>query len=101
MANQQSALTNCGALWKNKSKTTGKNYLNGNIDLNGKRYPILIFANNNKTKENSPDYSITIDQSKVTDAPVYNRAPSATPQQQTNSAPNSSNTFDDDDESPF
>lgn len=47
-------MINIGGLWKHKSKKDGKSYLQGSI--NGAK--LLVFPNQNKTKENQPDYNM-------------------------------------------
>lgn len=43
-----------GALWKQKSKDGKKVYLKGTIN----DVKVVIFANDNKTSERSPDYNV-------------------------------------------
>ena len=46
-----------GALWLNKSKA-GNDYLSGNIEIDGTKHKIVIFANSYKEQEKHPDYKI-------------------------------------------
>ncbi len=50
-------LEKIGVLWANVSKNDNK-YFSGTITLNGQSYNILIFRNNKKKTEKSPDYQI-------------------------------------------
>ena len=46
-----------GALWKKRTRD-GKQFLAGNIEVDGKKIPIVVFANDRKTEERFPDYNI-------------------------------------------
>ena len=50
---------NIGALWIKESKK-GKKFLSGVIELDGKKSNIVIFRNENKSSDRSPDYSILL-----------------------------------------
>ena len=50
-------LEKIGVLWVNVSKNYNK-YFSGTITLNGQSYNVLVFKNNKKKTEKSPDYQI-------------------------------------------
>lgn len=53
-----------GALWKNQGKN-GKTYLSGNVEIDGRKIPIIIFPNTyKKPGEKTPDYRILPKQEK-------------------------------------
>lgn len=43
-----------------KESQKGLKYINGKIEIDGKGYWISLFKNENKTKEKSPDYNISV-----------------------------------------
>ena len=45
-----------GALWK-KTGSKGE-YFSGKVNINGTDYPITVFANGFKEKDNQPDFKI-------------------------------------------
>lgn len=47
-------------LWKTTSKN-GKNYYKGSLEIEGKKYSVALFKNDNKTSEKSPDLTIMLD----------------------------------------
>lgn len=49
-----------GALWAKSSKRGM--YFSGNIEIDGKKIPLVVFQNNRKSKPNQPDYNIMIAQ---------------------------------------
>ena len=51
-----------GALWIKEKN--GKNFLSGKVEIDGIEYPISVFENK-KTKDNHPDYRISLDTEKV------------------------------------
>ena len=48
-----------GALWAKQGKKG--QFLTGYIELNGSKFPIIVFVNGYKTKQNHPDYKIYFD----------------------------------------
>lgn len=46
-------------LW-NKTSKKGIQYCNGKTTINGVVYKVLLFKNNSKKNEKSPDYSIML-----------------------------------------
>jgi uncharacterized protein (DUF736 family) len=48
---------NIGACWLKESKN-GNKYMNGCIELNGKKTYFVIFKNKKKTEDKHPDYII-------------------------------------------
>jgi uncharacterized protein (DUF736 family) len=52
-----------GALWKKKSKS-GMSFLSGYVKVDDlgleKEIKVVVFANNNKSKDNAPDYRIYV-----------------------------------------
>jgi len=46
-----------GALWENTSKK-GSKYMSGEIEIGREKVKVLVFRNNRKDKERSPDYII-------------------------------------------
>jgi len=59
----QNKNTELGALWKKKSKS-GMSFLSGYVKVDDlgleKEIKVVVFANNNKSKENAPDYRIYV-----------------------------------------
>jgi uncharacterized protein (DUF736 family) len=55
-----------GALWKRTSKNN-KSFFSGSVELSGKEYEIIVFANNYKKTEKHPD--LLIYESKKTAPP--------------------------------
>lgn len=59
----QNKNTELGALWKKKSKS-GLSFLSGYVKVDDlgleKEIKVVVFANNNKSKENAPDYRIYV-----------------------------------------
>ena len=53
-----------GALWNQTAKSTGKTFMSGKISIPGLEIPIAIFANENKTAGNHPDFKIVWSQPK-------------------------------------
>lgn len=57
-----------GALW---AKKTTKQFLSGNIEINGEKINIVVFRNDNKKDDRQPDYYIlkakTLQPKKTTD----------------------------------
>lgn len=62
MATEKKQMTELGALWKRKAKTSGESYLNGMIKLTAlgidKEVPVIIFQNKHKTQDNHPDLRV-------------------------------------------
>ena len=56
-----------GAIWIRESKD-GKKYMSGIIEYPGVELPIVIFKNEEKKSENSPDYQIIWSQPKKQNA---------------------------------
>lgn len=53
-----------GALWENEGKN-GTKYLSGNVEIDGKKHPIVVFKNTYKQPgEKSPDWRILPKQQK-------------------------------------
>jgi len=59
----QNKNTELGALWKKKSKS-GMSFLSGYVKVDDlgleKEIKVVVFANNNKSKDNAPDYRIYV-----------------------------------------
>lgn len=59
----QNKNTELGALWKKKSKT-GMSFLSGYVKVDDlgleKEIKVVVFANNNKSNDNAPDYRIYV-----------------------------------------
>ena len=56
------------SLWKRKSKKSGKDYLYGNVDLGvGGSANVVVFQNDKKKGENSPDYTGLLSETFVAD----------------------------------
>jgi len=53
-----------GALWENVSKTTGKEYLSGHIEINGEKIPLIVFKNSYKKADKQPDYQMYLKEDK-------------------------------------
>jgi uncharacterized protein (DUF736 family) len=51
-----------GALWLNKSRTDGKQYLAGQVELGGVKHKIVVFKNDHKKQDTHPDYNIVLSQ---------------------------------------
>lgn len=47
-------------LWKTTSKN-GKNYYKGSLEIEGKKYSVALFKNDNKTSDKSPDLTVMLD----------------------------------------
>lgn len=47
-------------LWETTSKN-GKKYYKGSLEIEGKKYSVALFRNDNKTSEKSPDLTIMLD----------------------------------------
>lgn len=47
-----------GAIWVKESKTDGREYMTGDIIVNGKKLSIIIFRNGYKEQVNHPDWRI-------------------------------------------
>lgn len=43
---------------RKKTSKSGMEFLTGMVELNGEKTNIVVFKNNNKNNENSPDYNI-------------------------------------------
>ena len=54
-----------GALWENTSKK-GSKYMSGEIEIGREKVKVLVFRNNRKDKERSPDYIIYEREPRVT-----------------------------------
>ena len=67
----ESNFINAGALWKRETGNKEK-YLSGNVDIDGKRYSISIFAAKNKKSDKSPDYTISLNKAKTIPVPENN-----------------------------
>jgi hypothetical protein len=70
---------NIGGLWLKESNKTGKKYMSGNIEIDGRKIKIVVFKNtkkdaNNPADEKKPDYRIF--ESK----PMQQQAPQQPPQ---------------------
>ena len=50
------ALIKIGALWLKNGKS-GK-FMSGEVEIDGRKYQILVFKNNYKDSDNKPDYII-------------------------------------------
>jgi len=46
-----------GALWK-KTSAAGKEYMSGEIEINGEKIKIVCFSREDKKSEKEPDYDI-------------------------------------------
>jgi len=71
-----------GALWKKKSKS-GMSFLSGYVKVDDlgleKEIKVVVFANNNKSKDNAPDYRIYVSKpldfnSPKTEKPIVSEA---------------------------
>lgn len=49
-----------GALWL-KEASTGTKYLGGECEIDGVKYYVKAFKNNNKKAENHPDYNLVLE----------------------------------------
>lgn len=70
-----SDMISMGGLWLKKSSSGKGSFLVGNVGFNGK---VLIFKNENKTSDNSPDYFMYFapsDRQKPNDKPAINDDP--------------------------
>ncbi len=47
-----------GALWVKESKSDGKEYMTGDIVINGQKTSVIVFRNNYKEQANHPDWRI-------------------------------------------
>ncbi len=71
---RDSDMISMGGLWLKKS-SSGKGFLVGNVGFNGK---VLIFKNENKSSDNSPDYFMYFapsDRQKTNDKPTVSDEP--------------------------
>lgn len=48
-----------GALWVKTAKSTGKQYMSGVVEIDGKKTPIVVFPSRKK-HDRQPDYSIML-----------------------------------------
>ena len=75
-------LTKVGALWNGKPGS--KAIYNGNIEIGGQKYKLLIFPNEDKSKDTQPDFRICTDMDDVKHVEPYRAgakpAPAAAPQ---------------------
>lgn len=66
-----------GALWERQSKSSGSNYFNGNITLDGKTHKIVIFENTFRETENHPGYKIYLSDLTAGNTPAPASKPAA------------------------
>ncbi len=53
------ALERIGALWL-KERKDGSKFMAGEIEVNGKKFSIMVFKNNRKKEDKHPDYNIAM-----------------------------------------
>lgn len=68
MSNERSI----GGLWK--KETPKARFLSGNIEINGVKHSIVVFANRNK-KDKQPDFQIFLSKPKSDAPPVERQRP--------------------------
>ncbi len=47
-----------GGIWVKESKSDGKEYMTGDVTINGQKTSLIIFRNNYKEQANHPDWRI-------------------------------------------
>lgn len=60
MDNQQNNNRSVGALWNKVAKGSGKQYMSGKIEIDGKVIYLAVFPNTRKTQDKHPDYQIVL-----------------------------------------
>ena len=65
---QQNSNRSVGALWNKIAKGSGKQYMSGKIELEGKVFYFAVFPNERKTQEKHPDYQIVLSERTAGDS---------------------------------
>ena len=57
---QSSGLRRVGGLWKKNAKSSGKAYYGGVVEINDVKMRVVLFRNEDKRTESSPDLSLHV-----------------------------------------
>jgi hypothetical protein len=71
---------NIGGLWLKESNKTGKKYMSGNIEIDGRKIKVVVFKNTKKDQSNpadekKPDYRIFESKPMQQQAPQHQTSP--------------------------